>query len=291
MESDTPHLDTLESDVLIRIGSIAADATRADGAPPLDEGTWLALHHRPAHEIGWWLADDGFALLIDGDLSLVVRPTVRDHGLGRALIEEVLAVSEGEPLRAWSHADHPGAHALAATYGFERVRDLWVMRRPEALALPEIVVPDGLVVRAFEAGDEAELLRVNAAAFAAHPEQGAMGPANLAARMGEDWWDPAGLLVAVDRSGAMLGFHWTKLHPRVGEEPLVGEVYVVGIAPGTQGRGLGKLLTLAGLHHLASKGVAEVILYVESDNAPAIAVYERLGFAHAAADTHVMYRR
>jgi mycothiol synthase len=68
-------------------------------------------------------------------------------------------------------------------------------------------------------------------------------------------------------------------------------VYVVGIDSAAQGRGLGKLLTLAGLHHLAGLGVDEVLLYVESDNAAAIAVYAGLGFGHAPADTHVMYRR
>ena len=51
------------------------------------------------------------------------------------------------------------------------------------------------------------------------------------------------------------------------------------------------MLTLAGLHHLAARDVSEVLLYVESDNRPAITVYSRLGFAHAARDTHVMYRR
>ena len=35
----------------------------------------------------------------------------------------------------------------------------------------------------------------------------------------------------------------------------------------------------------------EVLLYVESDNAPAVAVYSRLGFGHADTDTHVQYRR
>jgi ribosomal protein S18 acetylase RimI-like enzyme len=63
------------------------------------------------------------------------------------------------------------------------------------------------------------------------------------------------------------------------------------VAPSAQGRGLGKVLTLAGLHHLAGLGVGEVLLYVESDNAPAVAVYSRLGFEHAAADTHVQYAR
>jgi len=35
--------------------------------------------------------------------------------------------------------------------------------------------------------------------------------------------------------------------------------------------------------------VDEVLLYVESDNGPAVAVYSRLGFEHAASDTDVQY--
>jgi mycothiol synthase len=108
---------------------------------------------------------------------------------------------------------------------------------------------------------------------------------NLARRMAEPWFDPSGLLVAEDESG-MLGFHWTKRH-----DAQHGEVYVIGVAPRAQGRGLGRLLTLAGLEHLAGLGLDEVLLYVESDNAPAIALYSRLGFEHADADTHVQYAR
>ena len=65
----------------------------------------------------------------------------------------------------------------------------------------------------------------------------------------------------------------------------------MGIDPAAQGRGLGRALTLAGLHHLAGLGVAEVLLYVEADNHAARSTYARLGFTHADADTHVMYRR
>ena len=137
------------------------------------------------------------------------------------------------------------------------------------------------------AADTDALLALNAASFAAHPEQGAMDATGFAERCAESWFDPAGLLIASDDHGTMLGFHWTKIHDRDH-----GEVYVVGVSPATQGRGLGRLLTLAGLHHLHDRGVREVILYVESDNAPAIRIYrDKLGFTHHQRDTHVMYRR
>jgi mycothiol synthase len=103
--------------------------------------------------------------------------------------------------------------------------------------------------------------------------------------MAEDWYDAAGLLVA-DSGDGLSGFHWTKRH-----DTHLGEVYVVAVDPAAQGQGLGKVLTLAGLHHLHDAGLDEVLLYVESDNAPAVRVYSGLGFAHADTDTHVQYRR
>ena len=210
-----------------------------------------------------------------------MAPESRGRGEGTALAAAAAAGARS----AWSHGDHPAARALAERHGFTATRELWVMRRDVTEPLPELTADEAEQVRSYRAGDEAELLRVNAAAFASHPEQGALDAAGLAERMAEPWFDAAGLLVVAE-GDRMLGFHWTKQH-----SPELGEVYVVGIDPGAQGRGLGRTLTLAGLHHLAATGVREVLLYVESDNTPARKVYERLGFTHAASDTHVQFTR
>lgn len=264
------------------IEQIAAEAEAHDGAAPLDEATLLALRHHPervwAHE-----TDDGFALLVGRELGLVVRPDARGRGVGRTLLARALADAGPGELLAWSHGHHPAAAALAASYDFAQVRDLWVMRRP-LTDLPPLPESD-VEIRGYRTEDAAEIVRVNAAAFAAHPEQGAMDEANLRERMAEGWFDPAGLLVAV-RGHDVVGFHWTKHHSAE-----LGEVYVVGVDPAAQGGGLGKLLTLAGLQYLADTGHTEVLLYVESDNHPAVRVYSGLGFTHAPADTHVQYRR
>jgi mycothiol synthase len=227
-----------------------------------------------------WVADRGFALLRGGDLDLAVAPEARGHGIGSALAAAALAVAPPQ-VTAWSHADHPAAAALAQRLGFVAARALWVMAR----ASSPIDVPDvaGVTIRGYRDTDADEVVRVNAAAFAHHPEQGSMDAANLADRMAEPWFDPAGLLVA-DAGAGLLGFHWTKQH-----SDALGEVYVVAVDPAAQGRGLGKALTAAGLAHLEQLGVRRIILYVESDNAPAIATYTGLGFGHES--THVQYAR
>lgn len=275
----------MHADGLRQVADIAAEAESEDGTAPLDEAMWLALRHR-ADDVAAWIEATGFALVVGDELALVVRPSARRHGTGGRLLDQALVEHEASRgLRAWSHADHPAAARLAERHGFARVRELWVMRRPTSTPVGAVTVPDDVIVRHFRPGDEAELLRVNAAAFAGHPEQGQMSADDLAERMAEPWFDPADLIVA-GRRRELLGFHWTKRH-----SPGIGEVYVVGIAPEAQGTGLGKALTRAGLRHLADHGAEEVLLYVESDNERAVNLYSRDGFTHEARDTHVMYRR
>ncbi len=260
-------------------------AVRAVGEQDvLDEAAQLRVKHQGLDGGSLWLAgEDGFALAHDGAVDLAVAPTARGRGLGRELADAALAGDD--VVTAWSHNDHPAAAVLAARHGLRRARELWVMRRRASEELPALVIPDGVTVRGYRAEDRDEVLRVNAAAFAHHPEQGSLDAEGLAARMAEEWFDPDGLLVA-DAGGVLRGFHWTKQHSAE-----LGEVYVVAIDPAAQGQGLGRLLTLAGLRHLHGLGVAEVLLYVESDNSAAVHVYEGLGFTHAAADTHAQYRR
>jgi mycothiol synthase len=69
----------------------------------------------------------------------------------------------------------------------------------------------------------------------------------------------------------------------------VGEVYVLGVDPDAQGLHLGRALTDLGLAHLRSRGLGEVLLYVEEDNAAAVRLYESRGFRRFSVD--VSWRR
>jgi mycothiol synthase len=266
------------------VAAVRRECTAEDGTDPLDEAARMALARRGPDAGALWVADpDGFALLRDDTLDLAVRPDARGRGIGTALARAALDVA-GPDVHAWSHVAHPAAAALAARLGLVADRELWVMER--ASGPVEVPAVEGVAIRGYRDSDAGEVLRVNAEAFAHHREQGSMDAANLAERMAEPWFVPAGLLVADSGGpdGTLLAFHWTKQH-----SPDLGEVYVVAVDPAAQGRGLGRAVTAAGLEHLAGLGVRRIILYVESDNAAAIATYSRLGFSHT--ETHVQYSR
>jgi mycothiol synthase len=271
----------LSHDEQRKIRSLIAAAKQADGIAPVGDQVLRELgHDRTRHLV----ASDGGE--VTGYLNLteapamaelVVHPNARRRGIGSALARTGLSES-GEDARIWAHGNLEPARATAAALGLVVVRELLQMRRP-LIDLPPVTVPGGVRITTYSGpGDDAELLRVNNAAFAWHPEQNGWTEADIAERRAEPWFDPSGLFMAVDEdTGKLLGFHWTKIH---GGD--LGEVYVVGVDPAAQGRGLGAPLTLAGLHHLAERlsGSPDptVMLYVEADNSAAVKTYQRLGF-------------
>ncbi|MGY0234994.1 mycothiol synthase [Longispora urticae] len=285
----------LTPDQVDEVLALASAAGNTDGAYPLSEHVVLqiksgapgqhALVRAGADLVGYAHVDTSDP--VDGPAAeLVVHPQHRRRGHGRRLVDAVVAIAEeADPrgrLRLWAHGDHPSASALAIRLGFARHRSLWQMRRSLFAPIEAPRLPEGVELRAFEPGrDEDAWLRVNARAFAHHPEQGKLTRADLDLRMAEPWFSPAGFLLAV-RSGELLAYHWTKVHTD-GKEP-IGEVYVVGVDPDAQGLGLGRAVTVAGLRHLRDLGLSQTMLYVDEDNPNAVKLYEKLGFSRWTVD-------
>ncbi|RRR99413.1 mycothiol synthase [Glycomyces terrestris] len=284
-----------------RIVTMAGRCEAVDGIAPFNEQTTLAMSKHPDKHRRHFVVPLNDSVIayagaeVVGDVAeaeLAVDPDHRNRGVGGRLLDGVLdwIGPVARELRVWAHGDLPAAQRFAAAHGFDRARVLYQFSReltgfPWPAAWPEgasrnwptgdaaaATLADGVRLRPFRTGrDEAEWLRVNAAAFADHPEQGRWTAADLRARQEESWFDPDGLLVAEDADG-MLGFHWTKV------EGGVGEVYVLGVDPRAQGTGLGRTLTLAGLAHLAAHGIRQVDLYADESNTKAVALYRKQGF-------------
>jgi mycothiol synthase len=292
------RLSPAEVDEVLALTNAAGDA---DGAYPLSEHVTLHLRHggdAPARHLLVRLDGHlvGYAHIDTTDLvagpsaELCVHPLYRRRGIGRALVEAAIEQAKGSRLRLWAHGDHPSANALALSLGFSRSRVLWQMRRSLFAPVPAPVVPEGVRLRSFEPGiDDKPWLELNGRAFADLPDQGLWTMADLHIRLAESWFDPAGFLLAERVDGALLGFHWTKVHgdhhhAHDHDHDPIGEVYVLGIDPSARGQHLGEALTLAGLRHLRERGLDQVMLYVEEPNVRAISLYTSLGFARWATD-------
>ena len=309
------HVDAvapLSEQVLLTMGG--GDPAGTDAHPPraaTDSPHFLAYAGRRlvgyAHLERGGAGDAGEAATAE----VVVDPAQRRQGVGTALVRALEAAVEtaGGPqagaLRLWAHGHLEGARAFAARDGYSSVRELWVMRRSlrsDIDPLPAVSLPEGFAARHFVIGqDEDAWLRVNARAFADHPEQGRMTRHDLERRIAEPWFDARGFILIEDLRGfapVLAASHWTKVVPAdadparpeaaPGVSPEIsqdqGEVYVVGVDPAYQGLGLGRAVTILGLAHLRERGLGEAILYVDADNRAAVATYSRLGFTRFAVD-------
>jgi mycothiol synthase len=289
------------------VAALIERITDHDGLQPLSEHVWLHLKEggdehglhivataSDAPDIPCGYAHLDVTDVVEGPCAeLAVDPLCRRAGLGRMLVEELIAGSPTGRLRLWAHGEQAGAAELATSMGFVRARVLWQMRRSLLAPLLKPEVPAGIEIRPFRPGvDDQAWLELNALAFADLPDQGGWTLDDLERRLREPWFSSPGFLTAW-QGDAMVGFHWTKVHGGHvgGSHPhqAFGEVYIVGVDPRMRGTGLGRALTLAGLHHLRSLGLTQAMLYVDSANAPAIALYEALGFARW--DSDVLFRR
>ncbi|AWT26908.1 Mycothiol acetyltransferase [Corynebacterium provencense] len=311
MEDEPPEVQERYRGAL---DGLLAEVAEADGVPALSEAFVQGIRGEGGHTGHRHLlaVDDGGTvvgvLAVDaagpddaaGVAEMAVRPVARRRGTATGLLREVGRGLDPEAqFSIWAHGDLGAARGLAEVRGARTVRELLKMSVPCGTGDParrELV--DGARVARTTVEDagyriydypaacaefgaelvDREWLRVNNEAFAWHPEQGGWDLRRLREARGTEWFDPAGVIMLWSRDECQgpqcAGVHWTK-HP---DGDPHGEVYVVCLADGARGRGLGGPLTLLGIGHLIEEGVDAVDLYVEGDNAPAVATYRRLGF-------------
>lgn len=259
--------------------------TACDGHRPIGEHKYLdLLHGDPAKQTGIVAEIEdaivAYAALSEptseatGALELAIHPLHRSDEVVRGMLAagvERLRSLGARRVRMWAFQPH--LVGVLESLGFVSERELRQLRR--ALPVEGMpAFPPTVVVRGFRMGvDEAAWLDVNNGAFAGHPENGRWTRAVLEDREVQPWFDTDGVRMAWE-AGELVGFCWTKMH-----DARLGEIYVIAVAPTHQGRGLGRALVLEGLRYLtAERGAEAAMLYVDTDNAGAIALYERLGF-------------
>jgi mycothiol synthase len=288
-------------DARAAIEALDRKARAATGHEALGDAVWLDLDAPRPGSAGFFAYGDGHreplgyvhvaradnaagdsAGATQWSVGLVVDPTV-EPGLGTApallhAARNHVASAGGGTLVLWrtgatGHDDHDARAAW-----FEVARELLQLR----VALPlteEPEWPPSVTVRAYEPGrDDEEWVALNNRAFAHHAEQGNWTVETLRRRMAEPWFDPSLFLLACDTgSGDLIGFNWCKVHPPAAPDPALGEIYVIGVDPGSPVR-VGRPLALAGLAAMANRGITTGMLYCAADNERALRLYRSLGF-------------
>jgi len=261
-------------ELLVFVARVAARS----GRPALSDQHLLALVHDTAGRVARTARDDagrlvGLAQLVpsseSSSLEVVVDPAADADEIVPALVTAL--TRDAAEIHWWRSSPTADDERLATRLGVTARRRLLQMRRP----LP-IGQRAGVTTRSFVPGvDDDAWLAVNNRAFAGHPEQAGWTRADLAQRQAEAWFDPGGFLLH-ERAGRLAAFCWTKLHENT--DPVLGEIYVIGVDPDFQGLGLGRALTLAGLDSIAARGVDVGMLHVDEENRAAVRLYGALGF-------------
>ncbi|WP_426716972.1 mycothiol synthase [Corynebacterium auriscanis] len=322
----TGHIDTevftdlpTDPELVEKIEEVLDRVTESDGVAPLGEAFLRGLREDRGHThvVAFEEGEVVGVLAIDSDrvVELAVLPSRRHAGIATRLFQ-ALKQSAGFSgvVDVWAHGDGSEAQRFVATLDARRTRELLKMavscppgspRANEFAMMAErarkSLTGSGIKVLSYAEASEKfgvdhvdeEWVRVNNEAFAWHPEQGGWSVEHLRREKDTGWFDPDGVLMLWidDENPECMGFHWTKIplaEREKDEGQRVGEVYVVCLADAARGRKLGGPVTLVGMDYLMDRGVGEIELYVEGDNAPAVSTYGKLGFS--VVHTDVVYR-
>ncbi|HMQ65562.1 MAG TPA: mycothiol synthase [Arachnia sp.] len=305
------NLATLTPTMRGALRRLVAEITEHDGISPINESASLGidgLRDADFFFLGRRSDPHGFVVCDEREstLQVGVHPQHRRQGDATELLAE--ALRSYPTFSAWAFGTLPGAPELARRVGLVPTRELLRMERglstqagrsaPEpgsrsvkddtALLEPvpgaerpdRVERQEAYEIGPFMSADREQVVAVNAAAFAHHPEQGRLTVEEFDQLAAQDWFDPGGLFVAHAADGEVAGFHWTKRHGGG-----LGEVYVIAVAPGHEGKGLGRALLDRGLDHLAAVGDTRVQLYVEASEQRVVRLYRNAGFDIAQTDT------
>ncbi|MFC2058121.1 GNAT family N-acetyltransferase [Chloroflexota bacterium] len=212
----------------------------------------------------------------------VVHPAHRRLGIGTKLLERAIDHSR-EMGASRAHIPIPEgvypAQELVLKEGFVLVRRHRRLQLRVGVGLPPVNLPAGVTLRQFAPGDEERLTGIQNMAFSGSWGFKPNSVDEIGYRVGMSLCCPEGIIFAVE-GGEVVGYCWTRIDAEYNRScsRMCGEVFMVGVRPDWQGRGVGWGVLLAAIDHLRRQGMNEVALSVDSENTSACALYESLGF-------------
>ncbi len=196
-----------------------------------------------------------------GWAPLLEAAAVDARSLGLAVVQVDVAESD-DALRGF-----------LGSAGLVHVRTHLHLRRDATNAI-DAPLPTGAAIRPAKRADAAALTDLQNAAFTGSWGYAPNTTDEIAYRVFELPDDPPDHVLLLEEGGRLLAYCWTH-REHAGARGVIG---MVGTTPGEQSRGLGRVVTAAGVDHLVGVGATPIDITVDAENPPALRLYERLAF-------------
>ncbi len=211
-------------------------------------------------------------------LDCLVHPQHRRKGLAKELSYYAIQRATELGVRV-AHVnitqDNVAAKNLLSKLGFGPVRRFFELRLQVPKAHLSEVERTALLYHHLQYGEEDKLAQIQNRSFADTWGYNPNTTEEIVYRVNLSNCSPRDIILAIEEDKP-IGYCWTRIKMEGGVSN--GQIYMLGVDPDHRGRGIGKLLLLAGLSYLKSRGVAVVELTVDSQNRVACALYESVGF-------------
>ena len=271
-----------------------------------------ALAHELAHTSGMDVTRDIVVAEVDGSivgavrtnwrirservfhhLEPQVRPDLRRHGLGRALLAWAERhVADGLAAGTMGPMDRPhvlagegdlaieGAAELATSAGYHVDGYGILMARPLDLPVPDAPLPEGLEVRPVRPEDHRRIWDADVEAFRDHRDPALRNEADFVRWFGQPDLDTSLWEVAwdgVEVAGSVMTFIFPAENVALGASR--GWLEHISVRRPWRKRGLASVLMVRSIRRLRELGLGEAMLGADAENlSGAVRLYESLGF-------------
>lgn len=215
-------------------------------------------------------------------IECLVHPQHRRRGLATRLCRaaEGRVASLGARVVQGSFVEgNSAAEGLASALGFRFVHCFLELEIGLSRMELPAAAPADARCRHLRLGEEAVLSDLQNRSFAGTWGYNPGTVEETAYRLGLSGSSPEGV-VLLEEGDTTVGYCWTTVDAEgdAAAGGWRGRIHMIGVLPAHRGQGLGRQALTAGLAYLKGKGVEDVDLSVDSENAVACALYESVGF-------------
>ena len=204
----------------------------------------------------------------------------RRRGVGSALIQRLLLRSQelgAGTVHVNIREPAPGAHLFLLDSGFSTIRFFYDMQLDLENRSSEDSEAAEAEIDRFGRGQEESLSQLQNRIF-----EGSWGFCPNSAEEIRYYLDLTGCriddVLCLKKEGRTIGYSWSYPLPMRSDGTGM-RIHMFGVDPGFQGQGWGKKIFLASLERMRERMARTVELTVDSENAPALALYRSLGFS------------